>query len=124
MCLLYVCRCVLHSDCHSFTVQPEMLTRAHIVDKYSFGLFRNGTVRTNERMNEPRPRHTYCILYIQHTYILLCMVLLVIGCCCTAHGLNYRMEKKRKNDRTNEKKNHTNQQHTKCYNSTQTSMTM
>lgn len=74
--------CLAQRDCHSFTVQPEMLTRAHIVDKYSlFGLFQDGSTpnkstnaRTNDRMN--RPRHTFDI-YTHTDTPVWCAVLLV-----------------------------------------------
>lgn len=74
------------SDCHSFTVQAEMLTGAHINDKYSLALSR----RTNKQ------RHIW--------YVLLLVIV-----CTAQHQLEY--EQKKANNNIKKPNETTNTQH-------------
>lgn len=72
------------SDCHSFTVQAEMLTGAHINDKYSLALSR----RTNKQ------RHIW--------YVLLLVIV-----CTAQHQLEYEQKKANNNIKTERNNKHT-----------------
>lgn len=135
VCVVYcVLSCLARSDCHSFTVQPEMLTSAHIVDKYSlccWFVLRRHTKHTNQRTyvrpNEQTETHIwylYILLFIHTDTISVCVWYGIAGnnriLLCSAQYIEYStvstpfewLERKIERDKrvkTEKKNNNTNQ---------------